>query len=76
MIDLDFGALAPFIAAIFSGLAAFFYGYRKANTNRDVKDAKAYADGVIKSKEVRDDIDSLDDSGLAKRASKWLRSKK
>ncbi len=37
MIDLDFGALAPFIAAIFSGLAAFFYGYRKANTNRDVK---------------------------------------
>ena len=71
MIDI----LATVGAALLSGLVMFFYGYRKADKVRDAKETGQRLKDVKKAQEVRDAVEILDDTGLADRASRWLRGR-
>jgi len=62
-------------AAITSGLVMYFFGYRKAGKARAAKQTEQRLEDVKTAREVRDEIEILDDSGLADRASKWLSGK-
>ena len=69
MIDL----LMTIGAAILSGLAMYFFGYRKAGQTRKAKETEKRLKDMKTAQEVRDEVEILDDAGLADRASKWLR---
>jgi len=73
MIDMLIGPLAPYLAAALGGLLMYFYGYRKADKAQEVKQTKQRLKDVKTAQEVRDEVEILDDTGLADRASKWLR---
>lgn len=60
-------------AALLSGLAMYFVGYRKAGTTRKAKETKQRLKDMKTAQEVRDEVEILDDAGLADRASRWLR---
>lgn len=60
-------------AALAGGLAMYFYGYRKAGKVQEVKQTKQRLKDMKTAQEVRDEVEILDDTGLADRASKWLR---
>lgn len=59
--------------ALFSGLMMYFFGYREAGKARKAKEAKKRLADTKAAQEVRDGVEILDDVGLARRASKWLR---
>lgn len=59
-------------AAVLSGLAMYFFGYRKAGQARNARQTEQRLKDTKKAQEVRDDVEALDDIGLAKRAAKWL----
>lgn len=69
MIDI----LTAIGAALASGLAMYFFGYRKADKAREVKQTEERLEDVKKAQEVRDEVEILDDAGLASRAARWLR---
>jgi preprotein translocase subunit YajC len=69
MIDL----LMTIGAALLSGLAMYFFGYRRAGQTRKVKETEKRLKDMKTAQEVRDEVEILDDAGLADRASKWLR---
>jgi len=69
MIDL----LMTIGAAILSGLAMYFFGYRKAGQTRKAKEIEKRLKDMEEAQEVRDEVEMLDDTELADRASKWLR---
>lgn len=71
MIDL----LTTIGAALLSGLAMYFFGYRKAGKVRTAKETEQRLKDMKKAQEVRDEVEILDDTGLADRASKWLRKR-
>lgn len=73
MIDMIVGPLAPYLAAAIGGLLMYFYGYRKAGKAQEAKQTKRRLKDMKVAQEVRDDVEILDDTGLADRASKWLR---
>jgi len=75
MIDLLLGPLAPILSALGAAVLAFFMGYRRANKARDAQDAKQRVEDMKTAQEVRDEIETLDDTGLADRAAKWLHGK-
>lgn len=60
-------------AALVSGLVMYFFGYRKADKAREVKQTEKRLEDVKKAQEVRDEVEILDDAGLADRAARWLR---
>jgi len=62
-------------AAIASGLVMYFFGYRKADKARSAKETKQRLEDMKVAREVRDEVETLDDTGLADRASKWLSGK-
>jgi hypothetical protein len=69
MIDL----LTTIGAALLSGLAMYFFGYRKANKARATKETEKRLTDTKLAQEVRDEVEILDDVGLADRAARWLR---
>lgn len=69
MIDI----LTAIGAALASGLVAYLLGYRKAGKVREAKQTEKRLEDVKQAQEVRDEVEILDDAGLAARASKWLR---
>lgn len=75
MIDLLFGPLAPIISALVGGVVMFLYGYRMAGKARDADEAQKRLQTMKKAQEVRDEVEALDDIGLARRASEWVRGK-
>jgi len=50
----------------------FVFGYRSASRARAAKDAERRLEDMKKAQEVRDEVEALDDIGLARRAAKWL----
>ena len=62
-------------AALASGLAAYLLGYRKAGKVRAAKQTERRLEDMKKAQEVRDEVETMDDSGLADRAAKWLHGK-
>ena len=73
MIDMLVGPLAPYLVATISGVLMFFFGYRKAGKALDAKQTKQRLEDMKTAQGVRDEVEILDDTGLADRASKWLR---
>jgi hypothetical protein len=63
-------------AALLSGLVMYFFGYRKADKARTVKETGKRLKDVKTAQEVRDEVETLDDTGLADRAAKWLHGNK
>jgi hypothetical protein len=62
-------------AAAVSGLVMYVFGYRKADKAREVKQTEQRLKDVMAAQEVRDEVETLDDAGLADRASKWVSGK-
>lgn len=52
---------------------AFLRGASIGAANADRKSKDALIDDVATAKKVREDVEILDDTGLADRASEWLR---
>lgn len=75
MIELLFGPLAPIISAVVGGVIMFLYGYRMADKARDADEAQKRLQTMKKAQEVRDEVEALDDIGLARRASEWVHGK-
>lgn len=71
MVDL----LVTIGAALLSGLTMYFFGYRKAGQTRTTRQTEQRLKDVKKAQEVRDEVEVLDDTGLADRASRWLRGR-
>jgi len=69
MIDL----LTTIGAALISGLAMYFYGYRKADKTRKANETEKRLKDTKKAQEVRNEVETLDDVGLADRARRWVR---
>jgi hypothetical protein len=63
-------------AALLSGLVMYFFGYRKADKARTAKETGKRLKDVKTAQEVRDEVETLDDTGLADRAAKWLHGNK
>lgn len=63
-------------AALLSGLVMYFFGYRKADKARDAEQVEQRLKDVKTAQEVRDEVETLDDTGLADRAAKWLHGNK
>lgn len=61
------------VSVIVSGLVAYLYGRRAEGKVRTAKEVSRRLDDMKTAKGVRDEIEALDDNGLATRASKWLR---
>lgn len=59
--------------AVVSGLAMYFFGYRKAGRVQKAQQTERRLKDVKTAQEVREDVEALDDTGLAKRAAKWVR---
>jgi hypothetical protein len=51
----------------------YFFGYRKANKARATKETEKRLTDTKLAQEVRDEVEILDDVGLADRAARWLR---
>jgi len=69
MIDL----LVTIGAALASGLVMYFFGYRTAGKARATKETKRRLTDTKVAQGVRDEVEILDDVGLADRAARWLR---
>jgi hypothetical protein len=65
-------ALLVLGGAVLSGLAMYFFGYRKAGRVRSAQQTEHRLKDVRTAQGVREDVEALDDVGLAKRAAKWL----
>lgn len=72
MIDL----LTTIGAALLSGLVMYFFGYRKAGRTHTAQQTEQRLKDVKTAQEVRDEVETLDDTGLADRAAKWLHGNK
>lgn len=72
MIDL----LTTIGAALLSGLVMYFFGYRKAGQTRTARQTEQRLKDAKTAQEVRDEVETLDDTGLAARAAKWLHGNK
>jgi len=72
MIELLLGPLAPYLTAAAGAVVMFVFGYRSASRARAAKDAGRRLEDMKKAQEVRDEVEALDDIGLARRAAKWL----
>lgn len=60
--------------AFVAGIAGIYMaGVQRGIDRQRTKIDRARLDKIGKAKEVRDDVEILDDSGLADRASRWLR---
>lgn len=59
--------------ALFSGLAVFLFGFRKAGEVHKAKETEQRLEDMKEAQEVRNEVEKLDDAGLAARASRWLR---
>jgi hypothetical protein len=70
MIDL----LTTIGAAFLSGLVMYFFGYRKAGQTNTTRQTEKRLKDAKTAQEVRDEVETLDDTGLAARAARWLRS--
>jgi len=55
------------------GLAMYFFGYRKAGKVHEAKQTKKRLKDIKAAQEVRDEVEILDDAGLADRAARWMR---
>ena len=69
-------ALLAISGAVVSGLVIYFFGYRKAGQVRNVRQTEQRLKDVKTAQEVRDEVETLDDTGLADRAAKWLHGNK
>jgi hypothetical protein len=54
-------------------VVAYFFGHRTAGEVHKTKEAEQRLEDVKEAQEVRDEIETLDDAGLAARASQWVR---
>jgi len=59
--------------ALVSALVMFVFGYRASGKARERGQADKRLEDTKRAQEVRDEVGLLDDTGLAARASKWLR---
>jgi hypothetical protein len=66
-------AVIALISMVVSGLVAYFYGRYATKKENAAAKVKQRLDAMKVSQEVRDEVEILDDTGLADRASKWLR---
>lgn len=62
-------------AAIVSGLVMFVFGYHSRAKVDKTKQLEKKLEDVKVAQEVREDVEALDDVGLADRASKWVSGK-
>lgn len=62
-----------FAAAAAAVVAAYFRGRSEANADAKLKGYEDTLDKMRTAREVDREIEVLDDTGLADRASKWLR---
>ena len=69
MMDL----LVTVSVALVGGVALYVFGFRTAGKVREAKETKQRLEDMKTAQEVRDEVEVLDDTGLADRASKWLR---
>lgn len=76
LLELVLGPFAPIIAAIIGGVALFFAGKHQANRTRDAKEDAERLKSIKKANEVRNEVETLDDTGLADRASRWVHGSK
>lgn len=65
--------LATIGVSLISGLVMYFFGYRKAGSVRAAAQTEQRLKDVKRAQEARDEVEALDDVGLAQRAAKWLR---
>jgi len=66
---------AAIVLAFVAGLVGIYIAGSKAGVEKERnKVDKQRLDNVLIAKEVKDDVEVLDDIGLADRASKWLRN--
>lgn len=66
-------ALVALVSVIGAALAAFFAGYRKAERDKDAEAARQRAEDMERAREVRNEVEGLDEPGLVERASDWVR---
>lgn len=66
-----YGALALAVVAAFAW--TYFVGRRDEAAERRVKELRDSLNAVRKAKEVRDEVEALDDNDLTDRASKYVR---
>ena len=66
-------AVIALISMVVSGLVAYFYGRHATKKEAAAAKVNQRLDAMKVSQEVRDEVEILDDTGLADRASKWLR---
>lgn len=59
--------------ALVSALMMFVFGYCASGKARKHRQTDRRLEDIKRAQEVRDEIELLDDAGLAARASKWLR---
>lgn len=59
--------------ALFSGLAVFLFGYHRAGKAHKAEETEQRLEDIKEAQEVRNEVEALDDNGLAARASRWLR---
>jgi hypothetical protein len=62
------------VAAIFSGLAMFFFGYRRAKKEQQLKHVEKRLEDTKAAQEIHDEVAAADDDELAKRAREWVRN--
>ena len=66
--------------AIGSAVVMYFFGYRKAGevhktkeTAQQLKETEQRLENIKEAQEVRNEVETLGDAGLAARASRWVR---
>ena len=62
------------VAFVAGVLGIYMSGVRRGIDRQRSKIDRARLDKIGKAKEIKDDVEILDDSGLADRASQWLRN--
>lgn len=65
-------AVIALISMIVSGLFAYFYGRYATKKENAAAQVSQRLDDMKAAQEVRDEVEVLDDTGLADRAAKWL----
>lgn len=60
-------------AALVAVVAIYFKGRSDGRDNLEYKIKDKRLDDLLEAKEIRDEVEILDDVGLADRASKWVR---
>ena len=71
MIDI----LVTIGVALASGLAVFLFGYHRAGKAHKVEETEQRLEDIKEAQEVRNEVEALDDDGLAARAARWMRKR-